>query len=143
MDRSRAPRPPGPPASPQMVAAAHQVLAWLNTGTLQYQEGVIPICDSRAYVLVLDGMHFGIVMLEDADQAPEKPARKVCAYETMKEIASVLTSISGFKSFITQADNYLHKGRYGAAAVSAEIAACYATWKHAGLFVNPELQRWR
>ncbi len=46
-----------------------------------------------------------------------------------------------FRSLVAQARKFVQCGNYEAAAVYGEIAAFYATGKHCGLFVSPELEQ--
>ncbi len=45
-----------------------------------------------------------------------------------------------FRSLVLQAKEYAERGKYDAAAVYGEMAAFYASWKHCGFFVSPELE---
>jgi hypothetical protein len=45
-----------------------------------------------------------------------------------------------FCSLVSQANFFLRRGQYDAAAIYAEMAALHATGKHSGLFVSPQLE---
>ncbi|WP_242051167.1 glycosyltransferase [Nostoc spongiaeforme] len=46
-----------------------------------------------------------------------------------------------FCQLVAQAKDCTQKGKYEAGAVYGEMAACYAAWKHCGLFVSQELEQ--
>lgn len=46
-----------------------------------------------------------------------------------------------FRTLVAQAQDFAKRGKYDTAAVYGEMAAFYATWKHCGLFVSPELEQ--
>lgn len=48
--------------------------------------------------------------------------------------------IDVFRSLINQAKNLLERHQYDAAAVYAEVAACYTLYRHCGIFVSTELE---
>lgn len=50
-------------------------------------------------------------------------------------------NFEAFRSLVDRARDFVQKGQYHTAAVYAEIAALYATEKHCGLFVSPELEQ--
>ena len=79
-----------------------------------------------------------------------EPGSKVCenaAFEDtraswyVESRQAIERNIVSFQDLVALADSFLSQGRYGAAAVYAQIAADYAWHNHPGVFVSSQLER--